>query len=306
MNKKIKNQRQNFEIKTVMTVLNKILIDNAKLHPETAEWIVVKTLRVFKKDFSKIKNIDQLQFERMIKFGLRIRNGETLAQVYGEVEFYGNILKTAPSVFSPRLSTETLVNTVINLNSHKKNLKILDLCTGSGSVAVTLAKHLDAIVYGVDISNKSIKVAQENAKRLNVDSKCKFEIMDILEPWDKLKNLKFDIIVSNPPYWNPQKIFASPEIVKANPIIGFDGGEDGFKYIQKIVENSTGFLTKNGELYLEIDPDQVSHLNNMLSKSFKDIIIEKDYRGLDRVIGGVVNKENKQIKLNEKPKIFEN
>lgn len=297
---KTKLKKENFTVQTVMNVLSKILSDNASLHPETATWIVVKTLRVFKNDFSKIKNVEQIQFERMIKFALRVRNGETLAQVFGEVEFYGNILKTAPSVFSPRLSTETLVNTVINYNTHKKDLKILDLCTGSGSVAVTLAKHLNATVYGLDISKKSIKVAKENAKRLGVENHCYFGIMDILKDWKALKNIKFDIIVSNPPYWNAEKIFNAPEVVKANPIIGFDGGEDGVKYINVILKNAKDFLKPNGELYLEVDPDQIPYVISEYQKNFSQITVEKDYRGLDRVVGGVLTKQQVLTSVNQK------
>lgn len=275
----------NFKPDNVLTIIKQILSDNKNLHPDTAVWIIVKTLRVFKKDFKNIKQIEVVQFERMVKFATRVRNGETLAQVFGEVEFYGNILKTAPSVFSPRLSTEALVTAVINENSHKKNLKILDLCTGSGSVAVTLAKHLNAKVYAVDISKEALAIAKENAKRLGV--KCAISKMDILKPWKKLGDLKFDIIVSNPPYWNASKILGNPEVVKGNPIEGFMAGEDGLEFHKEIIKNAPNFLKKGGQLYLEMEEDQMPILYNLMKNKFKTLTTEKDYRGITRVITGV-------------------
>ena len=284
--------QKNFSRTTVMSVLKNILADVPSLHPETATWIFVKTLRVLKKDFERVSNVDPVQFENMVKFAIAVRSGKTLAEVFGEVEFFGNILKTAPNVFAPRLSTEALVNAVINQNAHKKNLKILDLCTGSGSVAVTLAKHLNAKVVAVDISREALTVAKENAARLGVQ--IALLQMDIKKDWKKLKNAKFDIIVSNPPYWNAEKIFNNADVVKGNPLLGFDGGQDGLVFHKRILEMAPKFLTTSGQLYLEIDEDQLPILYGMFEKDFATITTEKDYRGITRVLSGIKKMEHKK------------
>ena len=95
---------------------------------------------------------------------------------------------------------------------------------------------------------------------------------------------KYDIIVSNPPYWNSEKILANMDVVSSNPLAGFDGGEDGLHFIKRIIEMAPKFLNPHGEIYLEIEPDQEENIRVLLSDNFEEISTCVDYRSITRVI----------------------
>jgi len=251
---------------------------------EVLKWIIVKTLRLKRDQFDKIRQIDEEQYENIQKNILRYTKGESLGKIFGYIEFCGNQFNVTENVFDPRLSTESLVTSILNLPVETlKNASILDLCTGSGCVAITLSIKLNKLVEALDISPYALEVATKNAKKLK--AKVKFIEFDLNNNWKNALKKNYDIIVSNPPYWNTKKIFGNPDVVKDNPIIGFDGGEDGLKYLKLIIENSYDYLNKGGLLFLEIDPDQKEIIKNLLkTRGFKNIKVYKDYRNNIRVI----------------------
>ena len=250
---------------------------------ETIRWIVVKVLRLKRDQFSRIVRVSEHQLEDMKNALLRHISGETLGKIFGFIEFHGHFFNVTENVFDPRLSTEALVDAVLESNlSKKENVKIVDLCTGSGCVAITLSKSLSKQVDGIDISPLALEIARENNNKIGA---CvNFFEMDLNNNWGDTLKMKYDIIVSNPPYWNSEKILANINIVSSNPLEGFDGGEDGLHFISRIIEMAPNYLNPNGEIYLEIEPDQEENIRALLKDKFKDINTCVDYRNITRVI----------------------
>lgn len=222
-----------------------------------------------------------------------------LAYILGKVEFMGLGFSVSPGVFIPRPETEILVEETINLirgvhefmgSRVQKKPVIVDLGTGSGCIAVSLAKYLDCLVYAVEVNEKAIEVARANAISNGVYSKISFLQGDLYRP---LENLglegKIDAIVSNPPYVaDPDLSGLEPEIFY-EPQISLFGGKNGLEYYEKIVSGSKIFLRTQGYLIVEIgygqseEVERVFHLNN-----FRETKIVKDYSHIKRVIIGKV------------------
>lgn len=176
-------------------------------------------------------------------------------------------------------------------NANMKNkLEILDLCTGSGAIAISLKKNIDAKVFASDISKKALYVARKNAKKQNVN--IKFFESDLFEN-KNLKNKKFDIIVSNPPYIETNIINTLDDEVKNyDPIIALDGGKDGLCFYRKIIEQSAKHLKEDGQILFEIGYNQKKAVEELLNKNGFISKCLKDYEKNDRIIIGTKKKEN--------------
>jgi release factor glutamine methyltransferase len=205
----------------------------------------------------------------------RIR-GIPYAYLINNREFMGLDFYVDENVLIPRPDTEILVQCVIDLK--KKN--ILDLCTGSGCIAISIAKNIkDANVYASDISEKAIEIAKQNAKNNFVD--VRFFISNLFENIDE----KFDVIVSNPPYIKTNVIKELEKEVKSEPNIALDGGVDGLDFYRKIITDAKKYLNNNGYLALEIGYDQKDEVYNLLTKNnYKNIKVIKDLGGNFRVL----------------------
>ena len=202
----------------------------------------------------------------------------TKSQEFMKLNFYVD-----QDVLIPRPDTEILVEEVLKISKlYNKKINILDLCTGSGAIAVSLAKYIkDVNIIATDISKNAIEIAEKNAINNNVEDKIKFVVSDMFK---NIEN-KFDIIVSNPPYIETKEIEKLSKEVKNEPIIALDGGNDGIKYYKIIADNYNKFLNIGGYLLLEIGYNQ----GESVSKLFKNSEIKKDLSGNDRVI--LVKKE---------------
>ncbi|MDQ7837623.1 MAG: peptide chain release factor N(5)-glutamine methyltransferase [Thermodesulfobacteriota bacterium] len=215
-----------------------------------------------------------------------------LQHILGEQEFWSLSFKVTPEVLIPRPETEILVEAV--LNTVKKQgippddgLTILDLCTGSGILAVVLARELPGVdIYAVDISKEALSVAMENARRHNVLDSITFLQGDLFAPLAD-QGVSFDLIVSNPPYISGEMFPGLlPEVRDYEPRLALDGGPDGLDVIRKIIGQSVAHLKIGGWLFLEIGDGQGREVLKEFErrKAFENVSIIRDYCGIDRVI----------------------
>jgi len=222
------------------------------------------------------------------------KNHLPLAYIIGEKEFYSLAFKVTPDTFIPRPETECLIDAVLvrlksNAQGLKSKVKIIDLGTGCGNIAVTLARYVPHFrIYATDISKEALEVAKENAKKHKVKNEITFLEGDLFSP---LKNHhlegKIDFLVSNPPYIVKREIDSlMPEVANYEPRIALDGGEDGFSFYGRIMEKAPEYLKSRGYLVLELGIDQVSRVKEIIEKTskFESIEIIKDYSKIDRVI----------------------
>ena len=207
-----------------------------------------------------------------------------LQHITGVQEFMGLSFCVNEHVLVPRQDTEILVENV--LQDLESDMRVLDMCTGSGCILLSLLKLCGcANVSGVgaDISEEALKVARQNAESLEVNAQ--FLHSDLFE---KVEGL-YDIIVSNPPYIPSSVIEELKEEVKFHdPYLALDGKEDGLHFYRRIVEESPKYLKKGGKLYFEIGHDQGEDVSKLMKDAgFTDVTVKKDLAGLDRVVFGV-------------------
>lgn len=205
-----------------------------------------------------------------------------------EQEFMGLTFEVNEKVLIPRQDTEILVETV--LEDLEPNMRVLDVCTGSGCILISLLKMLqdgrgqDTVKgVGVDISKEALEVAKKNARKHNTEAV--FLQSDLFESVEGM----YDIIVSNPPYIKTEEIEKLEDEVKLHdPMLALDGKEDGLYFYRKIIKESRKYLKKNGKLYFEIGHTQGEEVKTLMEEAgFSDVRVKKDLAGLDRVVYGV-------------------
>jgi release factor glutamine methyltransferase len=228
---------------------------------------------------------------------MRRFNGEPIQYILGKAEFMGLEFKVNKDVFIPRPETEILVEAVINCVSPLARsclpagrcpvcpLKILEIGTGSGCIAISLAKFLQVNVIATDISNLALEVAKQNALLHNVDNKIKFIQGDLFTIYD-LRITNYDTIVSNPPYIPSIDMKDLPLEVRNEPVLALDGGKDGIDIYRRIIKECPRYLKDNGYLIMEIGFGQCQTLKNIFKNSGKLEIIDivRDYNNIERVI----------------------
>jgi release factor glutamine methyltransferase len=218
--------------------------------------------------------------------------GEPIQYILGKTEFMGLEFKVTPDVLIPRQETEILVETAVKYvtksPSHQvTGLEIMDLGTGSGCIAVSLAKLLDNVeITAVDISSKSIKIAEYNAALNNVSGKIKFINTDLFLGLCVYEPARYDIIVTNLPYISSGEIDTLQPEIKYEPRLALDGGSDGLTIYRKLIIEAPVYLKECGLLIMEIGFGQKDKIENIFHRLGKFAIIEviKDYSGIDRVI----------------------
>lgn len=211
--------------------------------------------------------------------------------ILGECEFMGYMFKVREGVLIPRPDTEVLVENLIALVKERGYRKICDVCTGSGIIGITVAKECEETeVLCLDISSVALATAMENAKDLGVSERVEVVFSDLLE-YALDRELKFDVIVSNPPYIRTSDIEGLMVDVKEyEPFEALCGGDDGLEFYRKITEQSTLLLRKDGMLAFEIGYDQRADVMDILAeKGFRNITSAKDLSGNDRVVLGFRN-----------------
>ena len=225
------------------------------------------------------QELNNQQIKLLDSTAKKLNKGTPLSYITNTAYFYNQKFFVNKNVLIPRMETEQLLELIINENKDKKKLKILDMCTGSGCIAITLKNNLNCIVTAVDYSKAALNVAKKNAKLLNADINFVHSNM-----FDKVNDV-YDIIVSNPPYIKTDVIDTLSNNVKDyEPKSALDGGKDGLDFYRIIAASAPQYLKKNGSLYLEIGHDQGSAVPKLLNTNFKDIIVKKDYDNNSRIV----------------------
>ncbi|WP_158851503.1 peptide chain release factor N(5)-glutamine methyltransferase [Algibacter sp. L1A34] len=236
----------------------------------------------------------EVENEALILDALQLlKDQKPIQYILGETEFYGLEFKVNENTLIPRPETEELVNWVLKMKSKTEKINILDIGTGSGCIAISIAKHLsNANVYALDVSIGALEMAKQNAELNEVE--IKFINQDILSVCNSKfdKNFKFDIIVSNPPYVrNKEKQLMQPNVLENEPHLAlFVDDEDPLKFYKAITEFAVKNLTEKGVLFFEINEYLGSEMIQLLkSNNFKNIQLKQDVFKKDRMIKGTFN-----------------
>lgn len=204
-----------------------------------------------------------------------------LQYIIGEQEFMGLKFKVNPNVLIPRQDTETLVEEALKVL--KPGMQVLDLCTGSGCILISLMKNVpDLTGIGSDVSKTALLVAKENAKQYELAAEwIRSDLFDNISG-------KYDMIVSNPPYIRTEEIAKlMPEVRDFEPIDALDGREDGLYFYRRIVAEAQEYLNPGGYLYFEIGYDQGEAVSAMMREAgFTDVEVIQDLAHNDRVVRG--------------------
>ena len=230
------------------------------------------------------KEISKEQEQKYLQAIEKIIKGIPIEHITHQKEFMKMNFFVNENVLIPRQDTECLVEEVIQISKKIGAKKILDLCTGSGAIAISLAKYIEnSEITATDISEKALDVAKINAKNNEVEKSIKFIKSDLFK---NIPKTKFDIIVSNPPYIKKEEIKNLQEQVQKEPIIALDGGYDGLDFYRKIANKSYEFLKYNGYLCLEIGYDQKIDVIEIIEneEKYSNTYCKKDLYGNDRVI----------------------
>jgi release factor glutamine methyltransferase len=226
------------------------------------------------------------RFRELVK---RRRAREPTAYILGEREFYGRIFRVDRRVLIPRPDTETLVEVALDRTRHRSmSMRALDLCTGSGCVAITLARERRTSLFvAADVSRDALAVARDNALRLGAYNVA-FREGDLFAAVDP--SLRFDLVTANPPYVAAAEIDAlQPEIREYEPRVALSGGPDGLSIVRLIVAQARAHLASGGRLVLEVGFGEAAAAADLFAGAgFEQIEVRRDYARVERVVSGVL------------------
>ena len=274
-------------LKTAIEKLKNKNIEDASMK---VKMILSDTLNK-EKEYLLVHDQDELDEDILKVFDERLNkliSGKPIQYILNKQDFMGLHFYVDENVLIPQPVTENLVEEVIKISEilkmGKEQLKVLDMCTGSGAIAVSLSKYIDkALIYASDISINALDVAKKNAKSNSLD--ITFIHSDLFNDIE-ISN-QFDIIVSNPPYIETEVIKSLSKEVQEEPIIALDGGKDGLDFYREIIKCAKEYLIKDGYLVLEIGYDQKDSVIKLLQDNdYKNIYSKKDLSGNDRVVVG--------------------
>jgi release factor glutamine methyltransferase len=244
--------------------------------------------------------IDKTRLARVRRLARRRASGEPVQYIIGHLDFLGLKIEVGKGVLIPRPETELLAEEAIKtvrseelgVRSKEKDtshltphtsLKILDLCTGTGCIALAIAREIrDAEVYGTDVSKAALRYAKKNAA-INGIRNARFIQGSLFAP---VENMLFDLIVSNPPYIRTLDIEGlQREIREWEPVSALDGGPDGLDFYREIFPGAAGHLKERGAVIVELGFDQAEDVTKIARQSgFSSIDIRKDYAGIERIL----------------------
>ncbi|MDR5821057.1 peptide chain release factor N(5)-glutamine methyltransferase [Caballeronia sp. LZ043] len=240
------------------------------------------------RDQEPLDDASVARFEALVA---RRLNGEPIAQLVGRREFFGLDFEVTPDVLIPRPETELLVETVLGIIAGTPNPRVLDLGTGSGAIAVSLAHaRPDAKVWAVDRSPAALDVARSNAVRLLDAARAGGPVTFVASDWtaNLEPSLLFEAIVSNPPYIASSDPHLEQGDLRFEPRGALTDESDGLSAIREIVEKAPFLLAVNGTLWLEHGYDQADAVRRLLqARGFSDVHSLRDLAGIERCTGGV-------------------
>lgn len=207
----------------------------------------------------ELPDLDRPGEQRLRDFLKQRMRGAPLAHIVGRQRFMEMEMLAGPEALVPRKETEMLARAALELalqmNAQRAPLMVIDVCTGSGNIALALARHVtSAHIFAADISAPAVDLAQRNALHLNLEGRIKFSIGDLLAPFEALEFYgKIDLLTCNPPYINSARVEQMPDEISAHePHAAFDGGLFGVAIILRLIQDAPRFLRKNGWLASEV------------------------------------------------------
>ena len=247
----------------------------------------LQTLLVFPE-----KKVTEEEVNQYRAFIQRRKDREPTAMILGEWDFMGLTFRLNKSTLIPEQDTEVLVETALEELKRRgpgeAPLRILDLCTGSGCILLSLLHELrNAGGLGTDLSEEALEAARENAVRLGLQERAAFRQGDL---WEPVGDERFDLIVSNPPYVPTEVIpTLEPEVRCGEPYAALDGGEDGLVFYRRIMREAAGHLKPSGIIIVESGFDEAPQIAALMQEQkLRGIRTVKDYGGLDRVVLGAL------------------
>lgn len=267
-------------LKTAVVRLHAAQIDEAEAN---AQWLLAHVLGVTRtwvlaNGNFEISGKDQAQFERLLA---RKEMGEPLSHIVGVQPFCGLDILVTPDVLTPRPETEDLVEQVATHFDKKGAYTFLDMCTGSGCIAVALAvKFPNARVLAVDISEPALKVAQQNIHKHKLTERVQLLQSNL---WEEVSGT-FDLIIANPPYIPTENLAGLSREVKHEPRLALDGGADGYEVTRPLCQAADSFLALGGLLALELDDGQAGPLARGLAEIGWKAEVKKDIFNVERFV----------------------
>ena len=268
--------------------LTKILTD-AGIEENEAKYEIKMLLEHFcnisSKDIILGKEVSEEQYNFIKEKVLyRAEKRVPIQYIIGQGWFMGNVFKVTNEVLIPRDETEILVRKAIEIINENSFEDVLDIGTGSGCIACSIAKNTKATVLGVDISSDALRIALDNVTALNINNRAIFRKSDIFE---KIRaGETFDVIVSNPPYI-PYGTELSKEVMY-EPSLALFAEENGLAFYRKIIEQAPQYLNPEGYLMFELGIGEADTVKEMMAKDFTNVTVLKDFAEIDRVIFGKI------------------
>ena len=270
------SKKRSVVTKTVYEALKKAGIDEKA----ESEWIVSLALGIKRDQVYSADLVDAKDIKKIEKITAERSSGRPLWYCIGDTDFYGYTIKVDERVLIPRPETELLVENALKYIN--QDSKVLDLCTGSGAIAITIQKESNANVTASDLSKEALTLAKENA--IINDANVDFIKSDL---FNQLQDNKFDVIITNPPYIKTEDIVDLQKEVKSyEPLMALDGGVDGLDFYRKIAKECKNYLTDNGVILLECGYNQAREIKELF-RDFSRVEIIKDYENIERIIVAV-------------------
>lgn len=269
-----------------------ILKTNNITEPSIKSRLIMQYVLNKPREYLVVHDKEELTLRQEVNYFKAIKKlcqGIPIQHITNRQEFMKMTFYVDENVLIPRPDTEILVEEVIKIAKKINAKKILDLCTGSGAIAISLAKYINkSNITAVDISKKALNVAKLNAKNNEVEDRIIFVESDLFK---NLKKEKYDIIVSNPPYIKKEVLKKLDKEVQKEPNLALNGGYDGLDFYRKIINKADEYLKFNGYLCFEIGYDQKEDVENLLKEQEKyvNITCKKDLCDNERVIIAKLN-----------------
>jgi release factor glutamine methyltransferase len=269
--------------------LRKRGIETARIDAElmVAQVLGVDRIKIL---LSAERELSATELEQIRALHKRRRTFEPIAYLRGEREFYGHVFRVDARVLVPRPDTETLVEVALSrLSGRELGARVVDLCTGSGCVAVSLKLAQPTIALdAVDLSPDALAVARDNALRLGAVWNVRFALGDLFAPLGDAVP-RYDLVTANPPYIARAEIGTlQRDIQDHEPRLAIDGGDDGLVVVRRIVDQAPLWLRNGGALAMEIGAGQAEAVREIFAqRGFADVRLARDYGGIERVVSGV-------------------